>query len=228
MAYAEANMSTDLKATDELLYQNLGIEAEGGLPAVGITWYDAAKWCNAFSTMMGLTPVYYRDSGSFETVYLQGEVELTADHVRWTADGFRLPTVPEWEYAARFTGVGSALSPETEFSGYTDGTQVTDYAWIEDNAVGVPHRVALKTSTAAGLYDMSGNVAEWCWIEAEGTITFDGVYNPRSLGTARPAAGGSFRDSASNAATNVISYDARNPQYPYPFIGLRVVRYQSP
>ena len=197
------------------------------LPAADITWYDAAKWCNAFSKLMGLTPVYYIDT-LFESIYILGESELVEARVKWDADGFRLPTVPEWEYAARYTGAGNDLNPETSFSGYVEGSEAGDYAWFEDNSDGVRHRVGLKAPAAVGLYDMHGNVAEWCWIAPADTITDNPVYNPRELETARPVAGGSYLDSAGNIVTNIAVYDARNPTYPYRSVGLRPVRPQSP
>ena len=128
-----------------------------------ITWFDALEYCNWLSKKRGYRPVYEICAEKKKGNYLKDKADYPADAlVKWDkeADGYRLATVAEWEYAASARGTnfdyGSAKSPS-----------VLDEAWLYENANFKFHPVGLKKPNALGLYDMLGNMFEWCWDSAE-------------------------------------------------------------
>ena len=108
-------------------------------PVERMQWTDAAQFCNKCSEMEGLTPCY----------------DVETWKCNFDANGYRLPTEAEWEYACR------AGSPDRYFFG-EDGIALPKYAWFKQNSKGRPRPVAQKLPNRWGLHDMLGNVWEWC------------------------------------------------------------------
>lgn len=173
--------------TEEQLAEVLPIVARHPRrPAADVSWLRAVHFCNAASEWEGIDPVYH----------FEGE-DVTWDT---TADGYRLPTEAEWEFACRAGSVGPHYAP------------LRDAAWTGEDSVTAPQDVGAKLPNLNGLFDTLGNVWEWCW----------DLLDPARYGDYRVFRGGGFSDDAWSVRASVRR--GGGPRMHHEDVGLRVAR----
>ena len=159
------NMHYSIMATEvtqELYKSVMGenpskFKGEKNLPVEEVSWYDAIVFCNRLSVKEGLKPVYSIDGVTNVSMwgYVPHKENSISKEIKWDekANGYRLPTVEEWRYAAK---------GGQEFK-YSGSDNLDEVGWYRENSGGKIHPVAQKKPNGYGLYDMNGNVLEWCW-----------------------------------------------------------------
>ncbi|MEV4708522.1 formylglycine-generating enzyme family protein [Actinoplanes sp. NPDC049316] len=158
------------------------------LPVESVCWWDAAAFCNALSARAGLTPAY--------------ELSEDDERARWdaAADGYRLPTEAEWEYACRAGTTGPRYGP------------LEDIAWYRGNSGERLHEVGAKLPNPWGLHDMLGNVWNWCW----------DIYDAEVYGGYRVLRGGGWFDEQWSCRASVRRRS--HPSLRIDDVGFRVAR----
>lgn len=191
-------------------------------PVEKVNWYDAVEFCNAYSLMKNLTPCYKIDRDAKDKMNLSSKDKYRWKvECDWNADGYRLPTEAEWEYVARAGG-----RSDTAFSG---SNNINEVAWYFGNSGDEnshdygTHDVGTKKPNALGIYDMTGNVWEWCW---DWYAAYDDKFlnNPRgiSYGSERVRRGGSWH--VKIRRSTMTTRNSRSPGHRSTHYGIRLVR----
>ena len=171
-------------------FTNAGSGKAASHPVQTVNWYDMVKWCNARSEKGGLTPCYYTNASQSQmTIYRSGQFDLATNWVNWVANGYRLPTEAEWEKAARGGASGHRFpwsdSDTINWSranyyayrlsaadGYAYDVNPTEGYNPAGTNGGYPYTTPVGTfaPNGYGLYDMAGNVWQWCWDWYDGAV----------------------------------------------------------
>jgi uncharacterized repeat protein (TIGR02543 family) len=187
-------------------------------PVEGVSWYNSLVFCNRLSMADGRSPAYRingsTDPSTWGTVPSSSDSTWDAVEVVVGSTGYRLPTEAQWEYVCR---------AETT-TAYNTGATISDNTgWYSENSGNRTHEVGLKPPNAWGLYDMHGNVREWCWDRY-------GIYGSGAQTDPTGAVSGSYRVERGGSWGNIgrnlrsaIRY-SNYPYYRYNNVGFRLSR----
>ena len=189
-------------------------EVQSKRPVEQVTWFDTVEFCNKLSEREGLTPVYTISGRTPTAGYPITAATVT---VIWTNNGYRLPTEAQWEFACR------AGSTTDKYYGNNDD-ELINYAWYSLNSDNITHEIGMKLPNAFGLYDMYGNVSEWCWDFYDSYPTYNLTdYTGPLTGSTRVLRGGSWFNNVASSIHSGIR-DNNDPNVGSERIGFRVVR----
>jgi formylglycine-generating enzyme required for sulfatase activity len=157
-------------------------------PVENVSWNDAVLFCNLLSQRSGLNECYYKNDNSINVIYDS------------KSNGYRLPSEAEWEYACRCGTTGVRYG------------EIDKIAWYLENSDGSTHEVGKKDPNPWGLYDMLGNVWEWCW----------DIYDEKIYGSYRIFRGGGWNDQARGCLAS--NRRRSHPTFKIDDLGFRLAR----
>lgn len=183
-----------------VMQTNPSSHVDANAPVEKVSWFDAVQFCNFLSGMSGLEPVYS----------INGSI-VSFDQSK---NGYRLPTEAEWEYAARAGGTTT----------YAGSNTIDDVAWYSGNSSSITHPVGQKIPNQFGIYDMSGNVSEWCWDWYASTLPSGSATNPTgpATGTERTERSGAW--DIDQTWSEVLKRDKDVPTSTFADVGFRLAR----
>lgn len=231
----------DWAVTNGYSFTYAGAGKEPNHPVHTVSWYDMLKWCNARSEMEGRTPCYYTNASQSQMeIYRSGDFDLTNGLVNWAASGYRLPTEAEWEKAARggasghrfpWSDVDTITFDRANY--YSDTNLVYDlntepgFHPIYGYGAG-PYTspVGSFAPNGYGLYDMAGNLFQWCWDWSYGNYYAQGdktdPHGPDE-GAYRVLRGGCWAQDYTAYYCRVALREGSRPYQPGDIIGFRCV-----
>lgn len=199
-------------------------------PVVTVNWRDIIVWCNALSEIQGLTPCYTYDGKVIKSSLNAAEVDLA--QCNWSANGFRLPSEAEWEYAARKLKDGLMRGDEPSGNAEQRKNTVTSFrnislSWANVNSDKTVDVATSGDANEVGLFDMTGNVLEFCWDwyaphSDSSTYSPDVTIGGPEYGKIRICRGGSW-----SLYTPFLSAGDRyafDPSEAYNYLGFRLCR----
>lgn len=213
-------------------FDQVGAGAAANHPVQMVSWYDCVKWCNARSEMEGRIPAYYTNAAQ-TVVYRTGQVNLDNNSVNWSANGYRLPTEAEWEKAAR-GGQSGQRFPWGNTISWSQANYFAGLGYVYDLTPSFGDNPAFAATgtnpvdyfapNGYGLYDMAGNVWQWCW-DWYGSYSSGPQSDPRG-----PSGELSYRVWRGGSGVSQCIYSrcasrvAWNPNDAPGFVGFRCVR----
>lgn len=206
------------------LPSGIGSNVNQYLPITRVSWFDTIIYCNKRSILEGLDPCYSLNGSTDPDLWPNFPSGYNDDNnaiwnnlqCHFQNNGYRLPTEAEWEFAA-------AAANNPKMFTYPGSDNVYEIAWFFNNSGNEIHPVTYKKPNEIGLYDMAGNVWQWCW-DWFGNYSAENQNNPTGaqISDVKSLRGGSFGTPEINC--RITNRKCYSPYQPYNYVGFRVVR----